>query len=368
MHSPFLVRLIAATILARQNKCLTAELGLVRTENAYLRSQLPEGHRFAFTDVWRKRFARAAEPVGWKRVGELLRVAKGKTVQKWHQLMRKGLLGVKRARVGRPRLQATIEQVILRLAKENPIWGQKRIDDMVAMLLLPLSPRTIAAILDRHGLKPAPERATDWTWRRFVTEKADALCATDFFTVDVWTLPGKRTYDVLFTIHLGTRKVEILGVTQHSDEDYMIQTARAATMEGGWFKRMGCRYLIHDGDGKFCEHWKQTLRDAGVEPVQIPPHSPNSNAFAERWVSTVKRKLVRRRWFLGYGGLWRALSDYVAHYNGERQHQSKGNRPLTEISTPDIAAQISIAEFKASQIHCVPRCNGTVRHYYRVAA
>jgi transposase InsO family protein len=370
---PFLMRLIAATILARQNKALMAEVAYLRSEIAYLHEQLPAGHRFVFTDIWRLRFARHGAAVGWKRLAEIATVAKAKTIQGWERLRQAGTLGKPRAGRGRPRIQSAIEQVIRRLAQENPVWGQKRIAGILAMLLLAVSPRTIAAVLKRDGLKPAPERSTDWTWKRFVTEKADAIAATDFFTVDTWEMCWrglvKRSYDVLFAIHHRTRQVEIMGVTEHSDAAYMVQTARNATMDDvGWLKRLGCRYVIHDGDGKFCPAWQEILRQAGIETKKIPPRSPNCNAIAERWVSTVKRECIRRCWFLDYAGLCRVLREFTDHYNTERPHQSLDNRPLAKNTGPHAATQKIIAGFKPSQIRCVTRCNGTVRHYYRVAA
>ena len=368
---PFLTRLIAATILAKQNHCLIAEVAYLRTEIAYLREQIPEGQTLRFTDQWRKRLARTASGVGWKRLGEIATVAKAATIRGWHRLMLKGKLGKKRAGPGRPLVDAEIEKVVLMLAQQNPTWGQMRIAGMLVLLLIPLSPRTIAAILDRHGLKPAPERATDWSWKRFVTEKVDTLVATDFFTVDVVGWLGKTTYDVLFAIHLKTRQVKILGVTEHSNADYMTQVARNETMdETGWLKQVGCRYLIHDRDTKFCGPWKEVLGAAGIETVPIPPRSPNCNAVAERWVRTVKRECTRRVWFLGYAGLCRVLHEFVdEHYNRERPHQGKGNRPLSsEFQAAPAPAQKSIAGFKASQIRCVTRCGGVVRHYHRVAA
>lgn len=368
----FLTRLIAATLTARQNQFLLAENAHQRTEIAYLHERLPPGHRFHFTDAWRQRFARTGAAVGWKRLAAISTVAKAKTIQGWERLRRAGKLGGKCAKVGRPRILASIEQVIRRMALENPTWGQVRIAGMMALCLIQLSPRTVAAILKRDGIKSAPERTTDWSWKRFITEKVDAIVATDFFTVDTWslTLKGlvKETYDVLFAIRLSSRTVEILGVTQHSNEAYMVQTARAATMDGGWLKLVDCRYLIHDGDTKFCEHWKQTLRDADIEPVVIPPHSPNCNAFAERWVRTVKRELIRRCQLLDYGGLRRVLREFVDHYNTERPHQWMSNRPLASNAVADAATRKSAAGFKASDIRCVTRCNGTIRHYYRVAA
>ena len=366
---PFLTRLVAATITTQQNRVLLAEVAYLRTEVAYYREQLPPGTILRYTDTWRLRFARDGAAVGWKRLAEIATAVKAKTIQGWERLRKAGKLTGKRRGPGRPRLQVAIERVIKRPAQENPLWGQKRIAGILAMLLLPISPRTIATVLDRNGLKPAPVRSTDRNWKKFITDHLDCLVATDFFTVDVWTWAGKQTYDVLFAIHLATRKVEIMGVTQHSNEAYMVQTARNATMaDTGWLKQVGCRYLIHDGDKKFCEAWKEILRGSGIKPKKIPPKSPNCNAFAERSVLTAKRAFVRRRWFLGYGGLRRALAEFVSHYNSERPHQSLGNRPLTGNPEAQAAAQKSIAKFKASDIRCVTRCDGTIRHYYRVAA
>jgi transposase len=129
--------------------------------------------------------------VGWKRLAAIATVAKAATIRGWHRLVIRGKLGVKRAGPGRPQIDTEIEQVIIRMAQENSGWGQHRMAGELLKLDIVVSPRTIAAILDRHGLLPAPERTTDWSWKRFVTEKAEALVATDFFTVDVLGLLGK---------------------------------------------------------------------------------------------------------------------------------------------------------------------------------
>ena len=366
---PFLTRLIAATIIARQNKMLIAELAYERAEKAYLREQLAEGNTLHFTDAWRRRLARYGAALGWKRLGEIATVAKAGTIRGWHRLMMKGKLGVKRTGVGRPKTDKEIEKIVVWMAEENPTWGQMRIAGMLILLLIPLSPRTIAAILDRHGLKPAPERITDWTWKRFVADHMDKLVATDFFTVDVVGWLGKQTYYVLFTIHLATRQVEIVGVTEHPDEDFMVQTARNTTMaDTGWLRRVGCKRLIHDRDTKFCGRWKEVLLDAEIELHKIPPRSPNLNAFAERWVRTVKRECVRRLWFLGYDSLCKILQEYVAHYNTDRPHQGLGNRPLPVAAVAQQPTQKFVTPVKASQIRCVTSCRGVIRHYYRAAA
>jgi transposase InsO family protein len=368
---PFLTRLIAATILARQNKFLIAENAYLRTEIAYYREQAPPERRNRFTDAWRKRFARLGPAIGMKRLAEVATIAKAKTIYGWKRLLKAGQLGNKRRGVGRPRTDDAIEKVVLRLARENPTWGQLRIAATLILLLIPLSPRTIAAILNRHGMKPAPDRSTDWTWKRFISAHLHELAATDFFTVDVagrgWSWLRTQTVYVLFAIHLGSRKVEILGITDHPNEAFMVQVARNCTMvDTGWFKRMGIRRLIHDGDGKFCPHWQHTPQEAEVTPVQIPPHSPNCNAFAERWVRTVKRECLRRIWLIGIEDLRQALAEFVRHYNTERPHQGIGNKPLD--FGPQPPAQKSVAGGPLGRIRCRTSCGGVIRHYYRDAA
>ena len=369
MHTiPFLIRLVAATLLARQNKSLNAEVTYLRAELAYLRDQLPADKPLRFTDRWRKKLARAAADVGWKRLAEIATVAKAGTIRGWHRLLLKKQLGVRRSGPGRPQISQDVQQTVIRLATENATWGQHRIAGELAKLGITLSPRTIAAILDRHGFKPEPERRTDSTWKTFIGEHLDQLVATDFFTVDVWGLLGKTSYDVLFAIHLQTRRVHIVGITEHAVSEFMVQTARNLTMvDTGWLVQVGARYLIHDRDTKFCAAWSHALASGGVETVAIPPHSPNLNAFAERWVRTVKRECIRRCWFIGRGGLERALNRYLVHYHEQRPHQGKGNRPLTDSAQTQPPPQISIADFRADRVRCVTSNGGTIRHYHLAA-
>ena len=365
---PFMIRLTAAAILGRQNLALISELAYLRAEIAYLRDQLPKDIPLRFTDRWRKKLARAAAGVGWKRLGEIATAAKAGTIRSWHRLMLKGKLGMTKAGPGKPQTSSEVQQAVIRIATENPTWGQHRIAGELAKLGISLSPRTVAAILDRHGLKPAPERSTDATWKTFISEHLSEIAATDFFTVDVWGLLGKTTYDVLFAIHLQTRRVHIVGITEHAVEAFMVQTARNLTMsETGWLTQVGARYLIHDRDAKFCAAWSHALAKGGVETVAIPPRSPNLNAFAERWVRTVKRECIRRCWFIGRDGLERALQNYLAHYHEHRPHQGKDNRPLTDSAQAQPPPRMAHADFKANKVRCVIANNGTLRHYERAA-
>ena len=364
---PFLVRLIAATLLAKQNKVLIAEVAYLRTEIGFLHEQIPKNKALRFTDSWRKRLARAAAGVDWKRLAGIATIAKATTIRGWYRLMIAKKLGANRAGPGRPQIGAEVEQTVIRFAQENPTWGQLRIRGELLKLGITVSARTIAAILDRHGFKPAPERGTDSTWKSFLAEHRDTVVATDFFTVDVWNWLGKRSYDVLFAIHLGGRRVHIAGITEHANADFMTQTARNDTMaDVGWLNQVGAKYLIHDRDTKFCGRWQEVLNATGIETVPIPPRSPNLNAFAERWVRTVKHECIRRCWFIGRDGLEWALAEYCRHYNERRPHQSLNNRPLTDAA--QTAPLIPAVEFRASQVRCESTCGGVVRHYYRTAA
>jgi hypothetical protein len=119
----------------------------------------------------------------------------------------------------------------------------------------------------------------------------DVLAGADFFSVEVLTWRGLVTYYVLFFIHLESRKVSIAGITDHPEACWMRQAACKATLDG-----MGhlhsCRYLLHDRDAKFCPEFRETLAAGGVKCLRLPPRSPNLNAFAERWVRSVKQECL----------------------------------------------------------------------------
>src|SRR5262245_20030606 len=154
-----------------------------------------------------------------------------------------------------------------------------------------ISDQTVGNILKRHAIAPAPERKTTTTWKEFIRTHLDVLVATDFFTAAVWTLSGLVTYYALLFIHLGRRKVHISGVTPHPHEAWMVQVARNVTMEERGFLASG-RYLIHDRDGKYFPAFHQLIDAAGIKRIPLSPRSPNLNAYAERWVRSVKEECL----------------------------------------------------------------------------
>jgi putative transposase len=185
------------------------------------------------------------------------------------------------------------------------------------------------------------------------------LVATDLFTAEVWTLGGLVTYYVLFFIHLGSRKIHLAGVTPHPNEAGMVQVARNVTMEEWGFLSPG-QYLIHDRDGKYCRAFQHIIDAAGVTRVPLPPRPPNLNAYAERWVRSVKEECLSRLILFGEASLRHALMQYVEHFHSERNHQGKGNVLLFPAVSQDPECE--------GPMQCRGRLGGLLKYYAREAA
>jgi len=209
------------------------------------------------------------------------------------------------------------------MAQENHDWGYDRIVGALANLGYGVCDQTVGNVLQRHGLPRAPERKRTTSWPAFIRTHLALLAGTDFFTAEVFTLRGLLTY-VLFFIHLESRRVVIAGITVHPDEPWMQQIARNVTMEGCGALR-DCRYLLHDRDTKYTQSFRAIIASGQVEPLVLPARSPNLNAYAERWVRSVKEECLSKVILFGERSLRRALREYVEHYHAERNHQGKGN-------------------------------------------
>jgi len=288
-------------------------------------------------------------------------IVKPDTILGWHRKLvaQKFDGSLQRKAPGRPKIAPELEALIVRMAQENRSWGYDRIVGALANLGLTVSAQTVGNVLKRHGIAPAPERKTTTTWKEFIRTHMDVLVATDFFTTEVWTLGGLVTYYILFFIHLGSRQVSVAGVTPHPDEAWMAQVARNVTMEA-WGVLAPGQYLIHDRDTKFCAVFQQIIDAAGVERVVLPPRSPNLNAYAERWVRSVKEECLARVILFGEAALSRTLHEYVEHYHYERNHQGKGNIRLFPA--------VSRGTEHAGPIQCRERLGGLLKYYEREAA
>jgi putative transposase len=168
------------------------------------------------------------------------------------------------------------------------------------------------------------------------------------------------TYYVLFFLRLESRQVTIAGMTRHPDEEWMQQRARNATLEG-WGHLQGCRYLLHDRNTKFCSSFRGIVKAGGVVPLRLPARSPNLNAFAERWVRSVKEECLSKLILCGESSLRHALRNYTTHYHTERNHQGKENRLLCP-------ALIDQPASRAMPVIRRERLGGLLSYYYRAAA
>jgi transposase InsO family protein len=326
----------------------------LREENRVLREQLGK-QRLRLTNAQRARLAAKAKALGRSALAAIATIVTPDTLLRWHRQLIAAKHTHAQQRVGRPGLMKTLRELIVRLAKENAGWGYTRIAGELRKLDHEVGRTTIAKTLADHGVRPSPERPT--SWRTFLKAHAGTIAAMDFFTTEVWTARGLVTHYVLFALHHASRVVEIVGVTANPDAAFMAQVARNLTDRIDGFLR-DRRYVILDRDTKFTEQFRRILGDAGIEVVTTAFQAPNMNAFAERFVQSIKRECLDSLILFGADHLQRALREFVAHYHFERPHQGLGNKVLI----PSASAPSQDGEVVADE-----RLGGLLRSYRRVA-
>jgi hypothetical protein len=211
---------------------------------------------------------------------------------------------------------------VLRLARENPRWGYKRIHGELLGLGITLAPSTVWAILRRHGIEPAPRRAA-LSWPEFLRAQASAIVACDFLTVEtIWL----RRLHVLFFIVLSHRRVYFGGVTAHPDERWVTQQARNLLMELPEHEPR-VRFLVRDRDARFTRAFDEVFRSEGIEVIGTPLRAPRAKAHAERWVGSLRRECLDWMLIFGRRHLEHVVRSYIAHHNEHRPHRSLEQRP-----------------------------------------
>ena len=304
-------------------------------ENRALKEQLA-GRRLRLTDDQRLRLAAKGKQIGRRLLMQVATIVTPDTILRWHHRLIAAKWTYPSKRVGRPGLMKEIRELIVRFATENPSWGYCRIQGALKNVGHTVAPSTIAKTLKEHGIKPAPHRPS--SWRVFLKAHWEEIAATDFFTTEVWTPTGLKTYYVLFFIELKSRRVHVAGVTTNPTDLFM-----GYATEGALSFLRGKRFVICDRDTKFSVRFKIILEAAGIDVIRAPYQAPNCNAYAERLVRSIKDECLDRMILFGEGHLRRALTSYLEHFHTERNHQGLGNE-LIEPTVPVLSTNSAVAQ------------------------
>ena len=347
------LQLLLATFAGWVSRQQTVVITYLIEENRVLREQLEsDGKRLRFTDDQRRRLAAKGKPLGRKALRQIATIVTPETILAWHRKLIAAKWTYPRMRVGRPGVMKEIRELIVRMAGENPSWGYARIQGQLKHLDHRVARSTIAKVLKEHGIKPSPERPLSWA--TFVRSHAHLIAAADFFMTEVWTLRGLVRHFTLFVIDIATRRVHIAGTTESPTSAWMEQIARNMTdCDEGFLT--GKRFLVIDRDAIFSPKFKSILRDSGVEILLTAYQAPNMNAYAERFVRSIKTECLDQVIFLGRDSLVRAIAEYAAHY--ERSHQGIENEIVIG-AAPQSDGNVEVKE----------RLGGLLKYYYRRAA
>jgi putative transposase len=344
--------LAVAALRLRSREFKELEIVVLRHELAVLRRQvtrprLDESDR-VFLAAASRLLSRASRPSFFVRPDTLLG---------WHrQLVRKRWTYAGRA-PGRPAIAEEIRALVLRLARENPRWGYQRIVGELAGVGQRVSATTVAKILRQADISAAGARA-QLSWHEFLRTHAASIMACDFFTVE--TLSLRRLY-VLFFIELGTRRVHLASCSANPDGLWTTQQARQLAWSLAE-RPTPIRFLIHDRDSKFSRAFDQVFKSEAIEIIRTPFRAPNANAFAERWVGTVRRDCLDWLLIAGRKQLEQVLRVYVEHYNTHRPHRALGLRPPTSGHRLHL-----VGANPPGQIQRRERLGGLINEYARAA-
>jgi transposase InsO family protein len=240
--------------------------------------------------------------------------------------------------------------VLFHLSADSRIVGE------LSKLRHTIARSSVRRILKGDGIEPARERLEHMPWAKFLRAHWAGLAAADFFTVEVWTRAGLTRYLVLFVIDLPTRRVEIAGVSPEANGLWTEQIARNLVDECAGFLRRKT-HLIHDRDPLLTARFRAILKSGGVASVRLPAKSPNLNAYAERFVLSIKSECLDRMVLIGERHLRRAIDEFVEHYHLERPHQGIGNELIE-----------GVPECPIGRVGRRARLGGLLGSYYREAA
>jgi putative transposase len=341
-------------VLARREVSKDAELLVLRHENAVLRRQIGRVRYQPGDRLW---LAALSGLVPRHRWGEMFAVTPA-TLLAWHRRLvaHKWDYASKR-RPGRPSTAAAIRKLVIRMARDNPAWGHRRVQGELVKLGHPIAASTVWQILHDAGIGPAPRRAGP-TWRQFLTAQAHGILAADFVHVDTVLL--RRIY-ALIVIEHGTRRAHLAGVTAHPDGSWTAQAARNFLMDLGQ-RAAFAKFLIRDRAGQFTDAFDAVFTADGIRILLSPPQAPRANAVCERMIGTLRRELFDRLLIVSEHHLRRILAEYLIHYNTARPHRTLRQLPPAQAHARP--PQIDLAEHRVRRKQIL----GGLTHEYQIAA
>lgn len=335
------------------DKELARMVEYLKEENRLLRSRLPK--RIELTPRERLRLVKLGKKLGSK-LKDLLSIVSYRTFRRWVQAETPTPKKSKRP-PGRPKTEDELRQLVLKLATDTG-WGYTRIlGELKKLGITPLCKTTIKNILKEAGLDPGPKRG-EGTWTDFLQRHAQTLWSSDFFSVKTLTTKGLVELYALFFMHIDSRKVFLAGIMAQPDKAWVTQMARNVVLHFAEQPHAPTHLLI-DHDAKYVKEFDAILEAEGIEVKRLGPLAPNLNAYAERWVQSVRQECLDHFVVFGERHLQHLLDNYLAYYHQERPHQSKDNAPLARAATESPAT---------GEIECRTRLCGLLKHYVRRAA
>jgi transposase len=315
----------------KEIECLLLRHQLRVLERQVARPQLTRADRAVLAA-----FCGVLPRAAWKRS---LFVSPG-TVLRWHRELIARRWTYPHRGPGRPATAAEIRVLVVRLARENPGWGYRRIHGELVGLGIKLAASTVWTILREAGIEPAPNRL-ETSWAEFLRAQAASILECDFLTVD--TLFLKRFY-VLFFIEVATRRVRVAGVTTNPDRAWVTQQARNLLMQLD-VDGVHPRFLVRDRDSKFTREFDEVFRSEGIRVIKALVRAPKARAHAERWVGSVRRECLDRILIVGRRHLEHVMATYARHYNEHRPHRSQEQRPpFSELRPSDEQAMPDVID------------------------
>lgn len=338
------------------DKELWKAIDYLKEQVRVLKEQQEKDKRILLSNLQRRRLAAKAKQLPRELLEQTTVIFTPETVLSWYRrLIAQKYDGSKNCKhPGRPEISQEIIDLVIRFKKENPRWGYTRIRDYLVYLGHKIGETAVKNILLENGYDPEPDLTCKTTWKEFLKSHWDVLAACDLFSVELLVKGELVRYMVFFALQVATRKVEILGVDAQSDGLWMEQIARNISGEGGFLA--GKKYLIHDRDPLYTDKFDSILKAAGVEPMKLPPRSPDLNPHPERFVRSVKEECLNLLILSSEEQLRYVLGEYLQYYHHERIHQG-----LHKIIEPQ-------HEGHQGEIICLERLGGLLKSYHRKAA